>query len=50
MTPFQNYVQHLRPPFKLAAVTENRNFSHCILLLYYMTKRVQILTAGTWQW
>ena len=34
----------------MAAVTKNIYVSHCVLLIYYMSKRVQILTAGTWQW
>jgi hypothetical protein len=31
MGPFQNCVQQLRPPFKMAAVTKNKNYSitHC---------------------
>ena len=35
---FHNYVQQLRPPFKMAAVTKNRNFFNCPLLLYYKSK------------
>jgi hypothetical protein len=27
-----------KPPFKMAAVTENRNFFSCPLLLYYKSK------------
>jgi hypothetical protein len=27
-----------RPPFKMAAVTKNRNFFNCPLLLYYKSK------------
>jgi hypothetical protein len=33
--PFQNCVRQLLPPFKMAAVTKNRNFFNCPLLLYY---------------
>ena len=33
--PFQNCVRQPRPPFKMAAVTKNRNFFNCPLLLYY---------------
>jgi hypothetical protein len=38
VVPFQNCVQQLHPPFKMAAVTKNRNFFHCPLLLYYKSK------------
>jgi hypothetical protein len=31
--PFQNYVRQPRPPFKMAAVTKNRNFFNYPLLL-----------------
>jgi hypothetical protein len=31
--PFQNSVQQPHPPFKMAAVTKNRNFFNCPLLL-----------------
>jgi hypothetical protein len=31
--PFQNCVRQPRPPFKMAAVTKNRNFFNCPLLL-----------------
>jgi hypothetical protein len=31
--PFQNCVRQPRPPFKMSAVTENRNFFNCPLLL-----------------
>ena len=31
--PFQICVQQLHPPFKMAAVTKNRNFFNCPLLL-----------------
>jgi hypothetical protein len=36
----------------MAAVTKNRNFFNCPLLLYYKSKWTQILTAAwaTWQW
>jgi hypothetical protein len=34
----------------MAAVTKNRNFFNCPLLLYYKSKWAQILTAATWQW
>jgi hypothetical protein len=33
VVPFQNYVRQLHPPFKMAAVTKNRNFFNCSLLL-----------------
>jgi hypothetical protein len=36
------------PPFKMAAVTKNRYFFNCPLLLYYKSKWAQILTAATW--
>ena len=35
---FQNCVRQTRPPFKMAAVTKNRNFLNCPLLLYYKSK------------
>jgi hypothetical protein len=35
---------------KMAAVTKNRNFFNCPLLLYYKLKWAKILTAATWQW
>ena len=38
----------LCPPFKMAAVTKNRNFFNYLLLLYYRSKWAQILTAATW--
>jgi hypothetical protein len=38
------------PPFKMAAVTKNRHFFNCPLLLYYKSKWAQIVTAATWQW
>jgi hypothetical protein len=31
--PFQNCVRQPRPPFKMAAVTKNRNFFNCPFLL-----------------
>jgi hypothetical protein len=31
-----------RLPFKMAAVTKNRNFFNCLLLLYYKFKWTQI--------
>jgi hypothetical protein len=33
----------------MAAVSKNRNFFNCPLLLYYKSKWAQILTAATWQ-
>jgi hypothetical protein len=36
--PFQNCVRQTRPAFKMAAVTKNRNFFNCPLLLYYKSK------------
>ena len=41
--PFQNYVWQPCLPFKMAAVTKNRNFFNCPLLLYYKSKWDQIL-------
>jgi hypothetical protein len=38
-----------RPPFKMAAVTKNRNFFNSPLLLYYKSKGAQIFTAATWK-
>jgi hypothetical protein len=37
------------PPFKMAAVTKNRNFFSCQFPLYYKSKLTQILTAAIWQ-
>jgi hypothetical protein len=37
------------PPFKMTAVTKNRNVFSCQFLLYYKSKLTQILTAATWQ-
>jgi hypothetical protein len=34
----------------MAAVTKNRNFFSCPLLLYCKSKWTQIVTAATWQW
>ena len=34
----------------MAAVTKNRNFFNCPLLLYYKSKWAQIFTAATWKW
>jgi hypothetical protein len=34
----------------IIAVTKNRHFFNCPLLLYYKSKWAQILTAATWQW
>jgi hypothetical protein len=34
----------------MAAVTKNRNFFNCPLLLYYKSKWAQIVTAATLQW
>ena len=36
-------------PFKMAAVTKNRNFFSCQFPLYYKSKLTQILTAAIWQ-
>jgi hypothetical protein len=36
--PFHNCVRQLRSPFKMAAVTKNRKFFNCPLLLYYKLK------------
>jgi hypothetical protein len=33
----------------MAAVTKNKNFFNCPLLLYCKLKLAQILTAATWQ-
>ena len=38
MGPFQNCVRQTRLPFKMAAVTKDRNFFSCLLLLYYKSK------------
>jgi hypothetical protein len=38
VVPFQNCIRQLHPPFKMAAVTKNRNFFSCPLLLYYKSK------------
>jgi hypothetical protein len=35
VAPFQNCVRQPLPPFKMAAVSKNRNFFNCPLLLYY---------------
>jgi hypothetical protein len=48
--PFQNCILKLRPPFKMADVTNNINFLNCPLLLYYKSKWPQILTEATRQW
>jgi hypothetical protein len=34
----KNSVRQFRPSFKMAAVTKNRNFFNCPLLLYYKSK------------
>jgi hypothetical protein len=47
---FQYCVRQPCPPFKMAAVTKNRNYFSCQFLLYYNSKWTQILTAATWQW
>ena len=47
--PFQNCVRPSRPPFKMDAITKNRNFFNCPLLLYYKSKWAQVITAATWQ-
>ena len=36
--PFQNCVRQPRPPFKMAAVTKNRNLFNCPLLLFFKIK------------
>ena len=38
-------VRQTRPPFKMAAVTKNRNFFSCQFLLHCKSKWTQILTA-----
>ena len=38
VVPFQYCVQQPCPPFKMAAVTKNRNFFSCQFLLYYKSK------------
>jgi hypothetical protein len=40
--PFQKCVRQTCPPFKMAAVTKNRSFFNCPLLLYYKSKWAQI--------
>ena len=47
---FQNCIRQPHPSFKTAAVTKNRNFFNCLLLLYCKSKWAQILTAATWHW
>jgi hypothetical protein len=37
------------PSIQDAAVTKDKNFFNCPLLLYYKSKWAQILTAATWQ-
>ena len=44
----QYCVHQPHPPFKMAAVTKNRNFFNYLLLLYYRSKWAQILSAATW--
>jgi hypothetical protein len=34
----QQWTIEENPPFKMAAVTKNRNFFSCPLLLYYLSK------------
>jgi hypothetical protein len=46
---FQYCVRQPCPPFKMAAVTKNRNFFSCQFLLYYKSKLTQILSTATWQ-
>ena len=38
VVPFQYCVRQPHPPFKMAAVTKNRNFFSCQFLLYYKSK------------
>jgi hypothetical protein len=45
VVPFQYCVQHPCPPFKMAAVTKNRNFFRPIFALL----QIKIFTAATWQ-
>ena len=46
-SPFNNVSDSPRPPFKMAAVTKNRNFISCQFLLYCKSKSTQILSAAT---
>ena len=48
--PLSKLCMTAHPPFKMDAVTKNRNFFNCPLLLYYISKWAQISTAATWQW
>jgi hypothetical protein len=43
--PFQNCVRQARPPFKMAAVTKNRNFFKWPKLLYFKPECTQIWTV-----
>ena len=47
--PFQNCVWQICTLFKMATGAKNRNFFNFLLLFYYKSKWVQILTAATWQ-
>ena len=38
VVPFQNCVRQPHHQLKMAAITKNRNFFHCLLLLYYKLK------------
>ena len=38
VTPFKNVSRQPCPPFKIAAITTNRNFFNCRLLLYFKGK------------
>ena len=40
VVPFQYCVRQPRPPFKIAAVTKNRNFFNFPLLLYHINQNV----------
>ena len=45
---FQHCGRQSRPPFKMAAVTKNRNVFNCPFC-FIMIKRAQILIVATWQ-
>jgi len=40
MGSFQNFVRQPRPAFKMDAVTKNRHFLNCPLLVYYISNEL----------
>jgi hypothetical protein len=46
VTTFQNCVRQTRPPFKMAAVTKNRNFFNCPIYCSYMEMSSLTHTPG----